>query len=387
MKRSLLIAALCCSSSAAVAQVVTTRDGAVQQALQNTVCASLTRRGIGCDTTQGLATLARAREAVVSATNSGNSYPNEGVSTPNFLQTIRGLAASLPWPFKIGRTADGLDEKGWTRMGTVAPAGAQCIDNRAQWDTTSPPDYWCKGKFEGGGGTFVGAGADGFWDCGNFTFALDAWGRFIIPSYPLAVGMPIPIDGKYFHSGSNAMGHSRESTMRRIVHLMNMERIPQRWWGIISPHKPGAAHIGRISTVSMRDSAGIAYSPQEDEIVTSSELTHWSGPDTGSTELHKPCPMTDGAGANLHPYGRKGDDSVWEYHIHNCVLYSPDPSLSKSGYAINDTASIGWEGWPNNLPEYLRRCALDPGFLAKMSDALLKKASQTPGYDLSLIPL
>lgn len=372
------------------------RDGQMQQAINNTVGANLQRRGYELTGTPAQNTLARLQEAVDRLTAAGSAAPYATVSPSarTYRQLLNALGADIPAPVQVGSPFEGYANHGKTHPG----APHVCVDGR--YPGASEPLWWCKGTFTPGGGSFGGAGAGGTladgaaFNCGDVKVRLDAQGNLIIPAMPLKAGGPIyknmpiwgyvPVEEGWTNWPSPpGVWHQSDSLhgiTLRLVHLANVARGQKPiWYGAIGQT---SANCIKVASVAYRDPSTNALHGRKESSVCSATGTYTPmGNVSGHPFDDKDCPDGGQSAGSFHPYGKNFDGGP-PGHPHDCVLYAPNPTLGPGGYAINSETSIPFTAaWPNDLPEHMKHCGIDAGFLARVADALLKNAAAQPGYD------
>lgn len=333
----------------------TARDGVVSQAVLDTLGASLLRRGFGLTDPASMATAIAMNAQIETAANTQKAA--DGGTTANWQDALYWLLTTdaLSVPLNLGADED------------MSGAGSA----QAAWS--------------GVGGGFGGGGASGSWgegDCSSIKIKLDAQGNLIIPSYSLGIGTPIALNDDYWGAGNSdrSSASSPGGAIRRALHLTNMGRGDKRnFYGVIGYYtcSTGLTCVNAATVAYMNGSTLVPRATTNVVVGKYDHGSYWNSV-SGHT-LHKNCPEGEWGG-DLHPYGNNGGSGTSQ-HIHGCAQYLPDPQLGESGYAINPETSINWKnGWPEGTPESYRKCALDARFMAKLTDALLKKASEKPGY-------
>lgn len=281
---------------------------------------------------------------------------------------------------------------------------------RAPFDVGQPGCKWTANNFCGqGGGSegWYGGGSNGSWgeadvvrsadmtgkiDCGDVKYSLDAQGNLIIPAMPLATGGPInewrtgPTGGKTYYvvgstpgdgSTSYVLATSYAAAMLRSMHERNLHRLPSQWYGALGYNAAGEV---QFASVASRDPVS--------GVVTGRETTWRSPTDNGSIYYLKgsapqlKCPEGSGGGS-FDFYVHSGAPGSSTLDVNECIMYSPNSQLGFQGYAMNSQTSIPyWQvaQFPKDIPEILKKCPLDPGFIQKLTDAIKKKACAKPGY-------
>lgn len=367
--RALKTGAIAILAAAAIVPGVNAQtNGAMEQAIHDTVLQTLIRNGYPVGSAQSLATLAGVQGAIVDAKDAGGTCATSGCT---WNQVIKGLADWLPWPFKVGKEGERFQEKHIPIPG---------------WPT---------------GGDFGGAGASGWVeetvaagrDCGDIEYGFDVQGNFIIPSYLLDPGGPVTVGAtagtgtEYWiatTTPTNVTGTSDEAAVRRALHLMNMTRIPQAWYGVVGRGSGSSSSCFTIATLAYRNVSGNVVGRQTTSICTTTSPSK-HGPATsgeggfGGQEPHKSCPEGGFDSADFHFYGLASGFPHW----HSCVMYYPNKQLSPDGYAINQKTTIPYASsvnWPTDMPGFIKQCGIDPSAVKKIADALWKKAAAKPGY-------
>jgi len=281
---------------------------------------------------------------------------------------------------------------------------------------------WGSGGFTGGGGGgFSGGGATGSWGasadpCENIKIEFDAEGNLIVPSLDLPVGGVVehnPMRGSgragpsefglptiyiNINAASNWTGHSTAASkpgasVRRALHLANMGRARQDWYGVLFMVKDVTSNTAAevtVTTTAYRRASDNALVHREVRVLTEeARMIHGTNPvfTPGSSLAieeakfpHKRCPE-EGNGGDFHFYAVSGFNA----DFHGCVMYFPRPEVTQTpdGYAINPFATLSLNGsrfWPAQLSNKHKDCYLRPEFLARLTDALLKEAQKRPGY-------
>lgn len=354
-------AAFALTTSAAAEPV----DGQAELAIHNTILQAMLRGGYAANSEAVEKTLEAVHQAIVLSVGAGGPCATLGCT---WNQVIKGLADYLPWPFIVGKEGERFQGDG----GDYGGAGASCGDN------CFPDKVFKAGR-----------------DCGDIEYNFDPQGNFIIPSYFLDTGGPVAVGpqggGDPYHYASNPVpslpwvtGSTPGAAARRQIHNINMQRIPQAWYGVIGPTTPAGCFA--FATVAYRNTAGGIQGRTTVNVCTNATaLLH--GPSAAGEENattgqvpHKSCPEGAGGSADLHFYGINDFGSHW----HGCTMYYPNFQLSPSGYAVNEKTSVPFanvQNWPKDMPGFIKQCSVDPTAVKKIAQALWKKAAAQPGYD------
>ena len=328
-----------------------TRDGQVEKAIQDTIAASLKRRGYQDGDPIYEATANAVRAAINQATAAGSTAT--GIQTPNrtWAETLKGwmndLTSGLTWPLTLGK--DGSDP-----------------------------------GFFPGGGTFGGAGASGSWgdpDCADLKVEFDPGGYLIIPSFSLEVGMPLTFGANRWARGGYERAMSNQAVVRWYLHKLNSARIPQKHYGV---QGLGPNNTVLIATVGYRDSNNVLYNREPGILsgyIFTHQMTQAHSGNNGALDstTDKQCPDTQDVGsADFHFYGDGGNMTG---HSHGCTWYFPNDQLGEGGYFVNKKTTIAFNGtsFPDTMAPGWKACLLNPEFIRRLADAALKKAGETGG--------
>ncbi len=370
MKRAALVVAASAVlfSAPTGAAIPVVRDGKVNQAVADTLLQALMRRGF----TQG-------SEAVANTNLKVGEYLAGVFSSDACAANLRAAGSAPNWGVLV-----------------------KCLGG------TYPLDVGADGEpFSGDRGDFGGGGATGSWgkegdttDCGDFDFNLDAQGNLIVPSFALNTGKQMALGTSTEQSGNNlfkfvnsnfytgnsgtqysqVQGKEVESMALRLMHLYNMRRLPQNWYGVIGYGSGATAGCIRFANVAHRTATGTLVTRHQDVICGSTGYNKQNTVTASDTVQHKTCPEGTQS-PDFHFYG-EGQDT----HLHQCIHYYPNPEIdgTPKGYAINRATTVPYSempSWPEGLPEHLRRCGLSADFVRAIADKLLKEAASKPGYN------
>lgn len=334
----------------------TTRDGAVEQAIQNTIAANLKRRGYAESDPIMASTKTAVSNAINQATTSGCAITGIcNTANRSWAETLRGLLSDalsgFTWPLSIGKQGE------------------------------DPPTF-------AGGGTFGGGGADGTWgdpDCGDIKADFDAGGFLIIPSYSLKVGLPLtfgPNGGpvNMFASATGARAKSAEATARWVVHLKNATRIPQEHFGIVGVTSDASYTYVDTATVGYRNASNVYVGRVTSQIIIYGTYLANVAPHGSPAVTDIECPAGGATGGEFQFYGNSGSYSG--PHSHSCTAYAPNPELGEGGYFVNPKTTVRFRGteFPDLMAPGLRACLLDQNFIKRLSDAIFKKTSGGAPY-------
>lgn len=361
------------------------RDGAVNRAVVNTICAEFIRQGrsVHCSDSQFQSVASQAQAAINAAAVSGRALTGNtgsGSAPSSWHEVIAALG--LAWPFKLG-------------------------------DPASP------NGFQGGGGSSGGGGAGGSWEagdvgsdrsCGIIDYMLDPQGNLIIPSYSLAVGKGVKVakTGQpgsvtwYMGSGDSSVpvlgnhyvhADSYEAVLRRYMHLTNIRQPSAKWYGVLGPARETswsgyAVNCYEFATVAYRlpdntlvprvSDVTCAVGPAEHtQAVASNE-----SPATPTNAPHKDCPPDGTGSTDFHFYG-DGDATT---HWHTCIMYFAAQGAGWNGYALNKKTTLRaadkWK-WFSLLPGWIKKCGADRDLIRKLAQEVLQEVEPGATIDPS----
>lgn len=323
------------------------RDGKVEQAMSDTAQAHMAALGITADDIRAVETRQKMYAELQALKASSGGTATWGTTWRNILAK---LSAYIPWPLKVG--------------------------------------------FGGGGGSFGGAGADGFWkgiDCDDVTYFLDVSGNLMVPADPLTVGLPMVVSGMTVYNSNltqepqatpdfavypSYYADNAKAQTRYALHKLNSPMNSKAWRGVYKII--GQTHY--YSSPAYRDNSGNLIAATFSSIFVRTD-TYNHGPATfwpGNQGTNNPCPMSSTGGADTHYYGHGTGANIF-----TCIAYIPNYAISKSGYAYPDhvpIASADAKQWPQGLHQKLKDCPVDPELIRKVTDAIFKKVSEQPNY-------
>lgn len=347
-------------------------DGQMEQAIHDTLLQALMRGGYQANSEAVQKTLQAVQNTILVAATAGGGCGTLGCT---WNQVIKGLPDWLAVPFRAGKDGEKFQPGAWSggNGGDYGGAGASCGDN------CFPDKVFAKGR-----------------DCGDIEYRLDAQGNFVIPSFALDIGNPAVLGAAagsgtaFYRSTLSISGATQSATAttsgavaRRLTHLLNMTRQPIAWYGVVGPTTTSGCW--NIATIAYRNTSGSVVNRQSSNICTTGPYTHDPSSEVeagigGGMHPHVACPQENVTGGDFHFYGASPSFNHW----HECTWYYPNFELSPDGYAINTHTSIpyaSFQSWPKGLPGFIQQCSIDPAAVAKIAEALWKKAAATPGYD------
>lgn len=242
-------------------------------------------------------------------------------------------------------------------------------------------------------------------DCGSFAYRLGLTGGLIIPSYDLAVGMPLKFGGSYQYAqvavyGPNssspnapifprAAATTSEATVRRVIHLQNSKRSREHWVGILGP---GGTSGSCIDTATVATANSTVYEQRHCTTWADHERTG-VGLEADSPDpqyRHTECPAGDYGSSEFHFYG----ETPYSDHYHNCTWYAPRPDLTQTpdGYFINPEVTMftGSATFTEKLRQLKRldllSCPINPDLVRQIVNHTMRKATESATPDKPVPP-
>jgi len=236
------------------------------------------------------------------------------------------------------------------------------------------------------GGSFGGGGASGEWDesgvnpCKEYRFRLDEAGNFVLPTIPLTPGTAA-YPAKTGIAGSNLwrlgtpnnFATSPQAVALWFTHKTNASKTKDKWQGVYAMR------------YQYDNGPSLAFESSAKSYWTG---TAWSMSHTGiqnvynygqSAGIFPGCTDGSSSGATCKPCPDGATSGTFDIYLETgkvCILYSPNKSISPSGYFYPAEVSI-----PINTALALATqskstlaCELDPDLIRRLTQELLDRA-------------
>lgn len=254
-------------------------------------------------------------------------------------------------------------------------------------------------KFPGAGGSSGGGGATGSWNeegsnpCDKYRFRIDQAGNFVLPTIPLSPGKELnpyaeqasigPPGTPLWRISTNGDNYadSPQAVALWYIHQLNKAVPVERWSGVYAtaPYDSNGPTLSfQVSSKSYWDGTAWALNangppPPANYGLSTGVFPNWRQHPQAYNGYADPCP-------------KQGNGGTFNYYIHpiaTCVMYSPNYSISPSGYyyptevAIPIATALGL----TTQSASTLACELNPEALRLLANELWKRAAAKPGYN------